>query len=668
MTDRAPTTAEASIEDARRDPARAGKSGAGHRRNVSFKRSFDPTGVSISVAAVGLVATGLVLFGLDRAELSLIVGAFWGVLLFACLWRFPVSVNLFRIPSLQAISLLFVLLVGYVLTSIVAAFPGFGQTYWRWVGDHAGTLDRSATIIELVRLLVLAAVFLVGLILGGSDRRAQLTVQMLSGMGCLYAVFALIQHTAWPGFVLWVAKTSHQDRLSATFLSANVAAGVFGVLAMLMLSTIDARLLAVPGRTRRDAIFVAQYAGAAALLACLVMTASRSGTIAFLAALGLSVCLAIWKQPQDIKVARNQWTVYLVPAVLMVGLVLAAQLLMSRLSSLDPDWSGRRTLYAVHLQAFLRSPVTGGGLGGFATLNKLMVTSKTFADVWYINAAHNVYLQWLEETGVIGATLMFTIIGVILFEILRGLANRHGQRRLMRGVLAASAVLLIQGLADFSLQTPAITILWALILGLGFGVATGGTRGQARDAAPANRWLRSASIWAPRGVAAVVQVLALVVLWGLGARAAQDGYPLALSSAYAQAASDQLQRPYTSAEALKVQAELTKGLRQAPTDALLWLLDTQLNADRPEGLAAFARSYAASAIDPALMKWRTAFAAANWDRLTPDLRDKVMTEVEAVRDIWGAEPWFRSLLAHYQGTAFGAALALTLSTPTTPSH
>ena len=241
-------------------------------------------------------------------------------------------------------------------------------------------------------------------------------------------------------------------------------------------------------------------------------------------------------------------------------------------------------------------------------------------------------------------------------------------RSLMRGVLAVSAVLLIQGLADFTLQTPGVAILWALLLGLGYGVATGGQAGIDRDKAESAVWVRQVSTWAPRALAASAQVLALVVLWGLGPRAAVDGYPLALRSAYAQAASDQLDRPVTAAEAARIEVELTRGLKQAPTDPVLWILATQLKADRPEGLAAFARSYSASAIDPPLMKWRTAFAAANWDRLTPDVREKVMTEIEAVRGLWGAEPWLRSLAARYQGTAFGAALAQTLATPEGATH
>ena len=626
------------------------------------------SGVAVAGSVIALMLLGLMLFGLDRAELSLIIGAFWGVLLVTCLWRFPPSNNLFMIRSLQIVFCLFIVLTVYIVLSLGFDFTGRTQAYWRWVGDRAGTLDRSATLIELVRLIVLATTFAVGLLLGGTDERAQLTVRLLSIACCGYAVLALVQHVVWPGNVLWLPKSTFQDRLTGTFLSANVAAGAFGVMGMLVLSTIDVRLLAVPGRTSRDLTFVAQYAGAAVLLACLVLTASRSGAVAFFTAIGFTVALSNWSKPLDAPPSPNRWVLFGVPTLLMGGLVLAAQLLTSRLVSLDTDWNGRRTLFSLHWNAFLQSPLTGYGLGSFSALNKTLVTPSSFGALWYIQAAHNVYLQWLEETGVVGATLMFAIIGVILFEIIRGLARRHAMRSLMRGVLAASAVLLIQGLADFTLQTPGVAILWALLLGLGYGVATGGHSGVERDKQEPVTWVRRASSWAPRTVAAAAQVMALVVLWGLGARAAADGYPLALRSAYAQAASDQLERPFTAAEAAKVETELTRGLRQAPTDATLWLLATKLNADRAEGLATFARSYSASAIDPPLMKWRTAFAAANWDRLTPDVREKVMTEIEAVRGLWGAEPWLRSLAARYQGTAFGAALALTLATPEGATH
>jgi len=621
------------------------------------------------LASVGLLTfVGLVFFGLDRAETSLIVGAFWGAALLAGLWRFPASVNLYQIRSLQVVTVLFALLVGYLTLTLFLDLPGPVRAYWSWVGARSGVLDRSATLIELVRLLVLAAAFAFGLLTGASDRRSELMLRILAGLACVYAVVSLIQFVAAPSYVLWLSKSAFQDRLTGTFFSANVAACAFGVMAMLMLSTIDVRLLGLPGRSSKDWVFIIEYAGAAVILACVVLTASRSGAVATV--LGVIVLLGLtkWRSPSDAPGGRRQWLFYLAAAAFALGLVFAAQVLMNRLSSLDSDWNGRRTLFAMHWAAFLKSPVTGYGLGSFAALNKLLVTPSTFGALWYVRAAHNVYLQWLEETGVIGAALMFTIIGAILFEIIRGLARRHAMRSLMRGVLAASAVLLIQGLADFTLQTPGVAILWALLLGLGYGVATGGQMSIDRDKEEPVAWVRQASSWAPRAIAALAQVLALVVLWGLGARAVQDGYPLALRSAYAQAALDQLERPVTAAEAVRIETELTRGLKQAPTDPVLWILATKLKADRPEGLATFARSYSASAIDPPLMKWRTAFAAANWDRLTPEVRQKVMTEIEAVRELWGAEPWFRGLAAHYQGTAFGAALALTLASPESPAH
>ncbi len=624
--------------------------------------------VSILACAGLLTFVGLAFFGLDRAETSLIVGAFWGTALLAGLWRFPTSLNLYKVRSLQVVTVLFALLIGYLIWTVSFDLSGPVRRYWSWVGGGSGVLDRSAAVIELVRLVVLASAFAFGLLVGASDRRAELMLRILAALACVYALVSLIQFMVAPEFVLWLSKTAFQDRLTGTFFSANVAACAFGVLAMIMLSTIDVRLLGLPGRSSKDWMFIIQYAGAAIILACVVLTASRSGAVATVLGIIVLLGLSRWRAPTGGEGGRRQWLFYLVAAALALGLVLAAQVLMNRLSSLDADWNGRRTLFTTHLAAFLESPITGYGLGGFTALNKLLVSPSTFGSLWYVRAAHNVYLQWLEETGVIGAGLMFTIIGVILFEIIRGLARRHAMRSLMRGVLAVSAVLLIQGLADFTLQTPGVAILWALLLGLGYGVATGGQAGIDRDKAESAVWVRQVSTWAPRALAASAQVLALVVLWGLGPRAAVDGYPLALRSAYAQAASDQLDRPVTAAEAARIEVELTRGLKQAPTDPVLWILATQLKADRPEGLAAFARSYSASAIDPPLMKWRTAFAAANWDRLTPDVREKVMTEIEAVRGLWGAEPWLRSLAARYQGTAFGAALALTLATPEGATH
>jgi len=245
---------------------------------------------------------------------------------------------------------------------------------------------------------------------------------------------------------------------------------------------------------------------------------------------------------------------------------------------------------------------------------------------------------------------------------------RHSMSALLRGVLAASLLLLIQSLVDFTLQTPGVTVLWALILGLGYGVATGGQRSVDRDRTTPRRWTRSLSIWSPRIIAASAQGLALIVLWGESGQAAMDGYPLALRSAYTQAAAVEFDAPPTAARNSRIEMDLIKGLRQGPTDPVLWLMSARLNENRANGISAFARSYEVSSVDPTLMKWRSAFASAHWDQLSPLTRDNVMSELVLFRSGWGAEPWFRSLSARYQGTAFGAALALTLATPPEPSH
>ena len=88
-----------------------------------------------------------------------------------------------------------------------------------------------------------------------------------------------------------------------------------------------------------------------------------------------------------------------------------------------------------------------------------------------LGAAHNVYLQWIEQAGVVGAALMFLCIGLIALRVMRGAWRRRRMRAWMVGILAVLALFLGQGLGDFALEVPAMAAFLSLLLGLGCGVA-----------------------------------------------------------------------------------------------------------------------------------------------------------------------------------------------------
>src|SRR3569832_1901825 len=95
-------------------------------------------------------------------------------------------------------------------------------------------------------------------------------------------------------------------------------------------------------------------------------------------------------------------------------------------------------MFAVYWRAFQESPLMGYGLGTFDIVNKLNLSYSTFGEDWSQRAAHNVYLQWLLEAGLIGAIPMFSCFGLILFRTWRGRGRRRRAAARGRGGGAAA--------------------------------------------------------------------------------------------------------------------------------------------------------------------------------------------------------------------------------------
>ena len=610
--------------------------------------------------AIGLIFLAIVLFGADRADLSLALGAFWGAALVLAVRRKDFPIHLLRLRTLRIAGLLFGVMMVYLAASLLPVFPAAPLPFWPWVNDHAGTLDRSATAVELVRLLVLAATFTIGLTLGGTDTRARLAMRWICIAAAAYAGLSLVQHVLAPDRVLWATKGSFGSRLTGTFFSANVAAGCFGVFSILLLTRFESRPSTVARRTRDDMEFLAKCVATAATLACLVLTASRMGAIALIASLLTLLVLSIVLRRNDSR-PNSSWPMSIAYLAFFTSLVIPGSFLIKRLGATDEGWGGRHELFSAHWDAFTASPATGYGLGSFPSINRISTTADNFGALWYVRATHNVYLQWLEETGIIGAALMFSIVGLLLFAILRGLVRRRSMHWLLRGVLGASLFLAVQGLADFSLQTPAISILWSVLLGLGFSVATGGynaTRAAARTATDADRKM---ALWIPLGLAITVELMSLMSLWANAGIAASQRFPFVLKSGYESHILDAMTGPQSPAVGREVRRSVGAALRQAPADPYLWVLAASVDGVGEAGLDALARSYDCAPFDPTLVRWRTEFAARQWTNVPAGLRSKILNEVAVERD-WGLRPWIQDMATAYRGQPFGLALALAITT------
>lgn len=350
--------------------------------------------------------------------------------------------------------------------TLTPTVPGGPLPIWEWAGlPPAATLNRSATIIEIVKLLGLASVFILGCILGARGERARSVLAALLALGGVYAVVSLVL------FLGGGQIAAGTNRLAGGFFSANIAGTQFGVLTTLAM----AWLVRGWNQTSRDAVItrIVDLAPVIALLllfiACLLLTASRAAIVATVVATALFLGWAALDN------RASKWPLMIGGGIILLCAVLfVAQgntLFADRFGGLAGGDATREAVAVAHWKAFLASPLFGYGLGSYPEVNNQIMTASNASALAVSVVQHNAYLQWLEEAGIVGAIPMFALIAVILGSTAWRAFQRKRNRTLIVGLLSASVVVLLHASVDVSLNTPSFEAFWTLLLGIGFALS-----------------------------------------------------------------------------------------------------------------------------------------------------------------------------------------------------
>jgi len=121
------------------------------------------------------------------------------------------------------------------------------------------------------------------------------------------------------------------------------------------------------------------------------------------------------------------------------------------------------------LRMFARKPILGWGLGTFPDAYPAF---RSFYTAFFINAAHNDYIQVLVETGLAGFTcVVWFIITLYRSGLRRFGSDRQDWRCVLRvATLVGCTGILVHSLFDFNLQVPANASLFYVFCALGAGL------------------------------------------------------------------------------------------------------------------------------------------------------------------------------------------------------
>lgn len=441
------------------------------REDASPRRSLwpPPEGAGLASAGLGLIFLAHLAYGALRIEASLIAVGAAALLLLSCLAVPSIRRDLLRVRGLAIPAALFGLVLLAGLLSLTPFGPAGVHPVWAYVGETPGsaTIDRSATTLELIKLLGLGCIFLVGAATGASDGRAKTAVNLMIALAAIFGLWAFFN------FATGVQYQTQRGRLEGTLMSPNTAGTVF---AMMVIVTLGPLLRDLRGVRAGQALQAATgyWAALIILAGCLLATASRGAALGTAAGvLGLVVILLFAG-----RVTWSRVSLIMLAAVIaaMASLYFVGERLLERFTSFDQDASSRAEMFAMHWRAFLAAPIGGYGLGTFDTIHRILLDATNFGSMWTVRAAHNVYIQWLEEAGLIGAVPMFgAIASVIFISLWRGL-RRTRMTYLLFALLAANLAVFVHGFTDFALQTPSVALMWAYMLGLQFSMSQGSQR------------------------------------------------------------------------------------------------------------------------------------------------------------------------------------------------
>jgi O-antigen ligase len=209
----------------------------------------------------------------------------------------------------------------------------------------------------------------------------------------------------------------------------------------------------------------AAAAGAALMAGTIFFSGSRGGMIAFVAELIFLIAVLV-KMEKGPKLAAGFaiFAILIVVLLVWIGGVELGKRVGTIATETRQEISGgtRWTIDKDGLRMFARKPVLGWGLGTFPVAYPQF---RSFYTHFFVNEAHNDYLQLLVETGLAGFAILLWFLTSLFRNAFRKLPDWPND---LNGAVALACLLgctgiLVHSFVDYNLQVPA-NAAWFYVL------------------------------------------------------------------------------------------------------------------------------------------------------------------------------------------------------------
>lgn len=395
----------------------------------------------------------LVCFMRGKVRLRSVVRGAWPALLFCALWLAYVWFQMLPLP----IGLLEWFSPEAARAHIAAAQPvppSFAPVMLDLYGGLHGALKSSAYVLFFALTLVLL----------DSHQRIKVSAYALLLAGFSQALYGGV-----------VALNVMSAPAHGSFVNRNHFAGYLELCLAVGLGMLIASLTGDSARTWRQfardllALLLSPTMRLRLVLACmvigLVLSRSRMGNTAFFVSLLVAGAIGLIFSKRATRSMVVLIASLVIIDIVIVGAYFGVEQVVQRIEQTTFETEDRDDVAGYALQMWRAFPVFGSGLGSF----HIVFAKYPGADLGaFFDHAHNDYMEFLVETGVVGFTLLGMIVVLSLLAALRAQHLRGDplMRGLSFGAIMGITAMLIHSWVDFNLQIPsnAMTFMYVLAL------------------------------------------------------------------------------------------------------------------------------------------------------------------------------------------------------------
>jgi O-antigen ligase len=339
------------------------------------------------------------------------------------------------------------------------------------------SVNPNATLTGLMHLLTYGGIFWLSFELTRTSERAWFAIRAIVWIGTVYAVYGIAIYMAGNDWIVIYPKWTYLDSLTSTFVNRNSYATFAGLTLLAAIAVFVrhmAPFFALKHPVRLKIVLIVEEVAARAAIktfsiisiaVALLLSASRGGTGS--TAIGLLVLGAIYTVRKRLK-RRPIFGLILATTIAAIIIFTASgNHLSKRLpdNQLQASLDVRTDIFAITWDAIMSSPWKGTGFGTFEDVFPAY-RQGNYSPLILWDKAHNTYLENALELGIPAALLLNFSIALIAIQCLRGALTRKRDRIIPALGVAASVLVGLHSLGDFSLQIPAVSILYAALMGV----------------------------------------------------------------------------------------------------------------------------------------------------------------------------------------------------------